>query len=123
MTVAAHGTLVLVPNALDFGTANPIDLNAALPLAVIQRASRLTHWVVEDAKTARAFLKRVAAIAPLERPVQAIDIRVLPRPPKGRIEHDTSLMDQLLEPAVAGADSGKKGIAALISAPSSLRKV
>ena len=106
MTAAAHGTLVLVPNALDFGTAIPINLNAALPLAVIQRASHLTHWVVEDAKTARAFLKRVAALAPLVRPVQAMEIRVLPRPPKGRVEPDTSAMHQLLEPAVAGADIG-----------------
>jgi len=123
MTGAARGTLVLVPNALDFGTAIPIDLNAALPLAVVQRASRLTHWVVEDAKTARAFLKRVAAIAPLQRPLQALDIRELPRPPKGRIEPDSSAMDKLLEPAVAGADIGllsEAGLPAVADAGSTL---
>jgi 16S rRNA (cytidine1402-2'-O)-methyltransferase len=106
MTATAHGTLVLVPNALDLGTATPVDLNAALPLAVIQRAARLAHWVVEDAKTARAFLRRVAAIAPLERPVQAIEIRELPRPSAGAIESDMPLMRELLKPALAGMDLG-----------------
>lgn len=106
MSAAARGTLVLVPNALDLGAAAPVDLNAALPLAVIQRAARLTHWVVEDAKTARAFLKRVAAVAPLERPVQAIAIRELPRPAKGRIESDGPLMRELLQPVLAGVDLG-----------------
>jgi 16S rRNA (cytidine1402-2'-O)-methyltransferase len=106
MTATTRGTLVLVPNALDFGTASAIDLNAALPLAVIQTASHLTHWVVEDAKTARAFLKRVAASAALQRPLQALDIRELPRPAKGRAEPGTGRMEQLLAPALAGADIG-----------------
>jgi 16S rRNA (cytidine1402-2'-O)-methyltransferase len=106
MTAAAHGALVLVPNALDLGAATPLDLNAALPLAVIQRAARLAHWVVEDAKTARAFLKRVAAVAPLGRPVQAIEIRELPRPAKGPVESESLLMRELLQPALAGMDLG-----------------
>lgn len=106
MTAAARGTLVLVPNTLDFGTANPIDLTAALPLAVIRRASGLTHWVVEDAKTARAFLKRVAAVAPLTRPLQALDIRELPRPAKGRAGPDPVATEQLLAPAMTGVDIG-----------------
>ena len=31
----------------------------------MQTAARLTHWVAENAKTARAFLKRVDVLAPL----------------------------------------------------------
>ena len=73
------GTLVLVPNALDFGSPAPGDLGAQLPLAVIQRAAALEHWVVENAKTARAFLKRVALIAPLAAPLQALHIAEFPR--------------------------------------------
>ncbi|MFI4930249.1 MAG: ribosomal RNA small subunit methyltransferase I, partial [Burkholderiales bacterium] len=63
MTVPRPGTgrLVLVPNMLDFGSPVPLELSTGLPAAVIQRAAALTHWVVEDAKTARAFIKRVAA--------------------------------------------------------------
>ena len=42
----ANGSLYLVPNTLDFGTKGPIpDLQEVLPLAVIQRAAKLTHWV------------------------------------------------------------------------------
>jgi 16S rRNA (cytidine1402-2'-O)-methyltransferase len=106
MTATVRGTLVLVPNALDLGAVAPVDLNAALPLAVIQRAARLTHWVVEDAKTARSFLRRVAAVAPLGRALQAIEIRELPRPSKGRLVADTSAMDELMQPALAGVDLG-----------------
>lgn len=103
MTAAAgpaSGTLVLVPNALDFGAADPGDLGAHLPPAVIQRAARLEHWVVENAKTARAFLKRVAVIAPLARPLQALHITELPR------QSGTDDVTTLLRPAVDGHDVG-----------------
>ena len=73
-----------------------------LPLAVIQRAAALTHWVVENAKTARAFLKRVAAVAPLAAPLQALQIVELPRPRQGRraAARDAELA-ALLQPAQA----------------------
>jgi len=76
------GTLWLVPNALDLG-AEPVPLEDVLPLGVIRRASGLRHWVVEDARSARAFLKRVHAVAPLLQPLQSLEIIELPRPPKG----------------------------------------
>lgn len=59
---AERGSLVLVPNALDLGDLKPPPLESVLPLAVIRRAAGLLHWIVEDAKSARAFLKRVQAI-------------------------------------------------------------
>ena len=77
--------LYLVPNALDHGTtaaSGPLD--DVLPRGAIVVAARLEHWLVENAKTARAFLKRVDAVAPLARPLQALSIVELPKPPKGR---------------------------------------
>ncbi|HSB23675.1 MAG TPA: SAM-dependent methyltransferase [Burkholderiaceae bacterium] len=101
------GSLVLVPNLLDFGSPQPLPLDTGLPLAVIQRAAVLTHWVVEDAKTARAFIKRVAAVVPLTMPLQLQSIRELPRPVKGRgeVPSDRDLA-ALLEPTQQGHDIG-----------------
>ena len=76
------GRLLLVPNTLDLGAA-PVDIQQLLPLGVLQCAAGLGHWLAEDARSTRAFLKRVHAVVPLARPLQAIDIRELPRPQKG----------------------------------------
>jgi 16S rRNA (cytidine1402-2'-O)-methyltransferase len=79
-----HGKLYLVPNTLDFGIDGPLpSLEETLAPAVIRLASRLEHWVVENAKSARSFLKRVDAIAPLARPLQELRIAEIPRPAKG----------------------------------------
>lgn len=103
------GALILVPNTLDFGAlpdgAPPPDLRSVLPQAVIETAARLGHWACENARTTRAFLKRVDAVAPLARPLQAIEIRELPRPPKGRATEPPDLRP-LLAPALAGHDLG-----------------
>ena len=102
------GRLLLVPNALDFGAVAPAeaaDLNEVLPLGVIRTAARLEHWVAENAKTTRAFLKRVDAIVPLVRPLQEISIIELPRPAKGR-PGATVDPSPLLAPALQGADIG-----------------
>ena len=103
----ATGALVLVPNALDFGAATAGDVQAALPVPVLQRAAAIRHWVVEDAKSARAFLARVAAVAPLAVPIQGLDIRELPRPRKGgapAVESDLAGLKALLVPAQQGHD-------------------
>jgi 16S rRNA (cytidine1402-2'-O)-methyltransferase len=116
MSAAAEpraGALVLVPNALDFGAPQPGDLRAHLPLAVIERAAALTHWAVENAKTARAFLKRVAAIAPLAAPLQLLHIVELPRSDRGIGDSD---LDTLLQPTHTGHDVGvlsEAGLAAV----------
>jgi 16S rRNA (cytidine1402-2'-O)-methyltransferase len=103
---ALTGTLLLVPNALDLGTA-PGDLREVLPDGVIAQAARLTHWVVEDARSARAFLKRVGALHPLALPLQQTDVRELPRPRKGSGETVPEReWDALLRPARQGQDVG-----------------
>lgn len=101
------GSLLLVPNTLDFGATQAPDLGALLGTHVITEAARLTHWVAEDAKVARAFLKRVAAQTPLALPLQSIQINELPRPPKGRsVGADAQGLAALLAPALQGHDIG-----------------
>jgi 16S rRNA (cytidine1402-2'-O)-methyltransferase len=104
---APRGRLILVPNTLDLGAAQVPPIDAVLPASVLQHAARLAHWVAEDAKTTRAFLKRVDAVVPLARPLQTIDIRELPRPRKGphAVAQASDLLP-LLAPALAGADLG-----------------
>jgi len=102
------GTLFLVPNALDFGVATELPpLSDDLPMGVLRTAARLTHWVAENAKTTRAFLKRVDAEVRLSQPLQAIEIAELPRPQKGtKNPPSASDVERLLSPALAGHDVG-----------------
>lgn len=111
---AQLGRLYLVPNTLDLGTvsepAPPLSL--VLPVGVIERAATLQYWVAENAKSARAFLKRVHLIAPLSVPVQQMNIQQLPRPPKGgnkgpaNGESGAAQWLDLLKPAIQGHDLG-----------------
>lgn len=100
------GTLVLVPNALDLG-ADAVDLRDVLPDGVIRRAAAITHWAAEDARSARAFLKRVADVAPLVVPLQSMAITELPRPRKGSGEAiPAATWRALLQPALDGHELG-----------------
>jgi 16S rRNA (cytidine1402-2'-O)-methyltransferase len=100
------GRLLLVPNTLDLGAAE-VELQDVLPLGVIRQAAALAHWAAEDARSARAFLKRVAAVVPLAQSLQETSIRELPRPRKGSREPVPAVEWQaLLEPALAGHDLG-----------------
>jgi 16S rRNA (cytidine1402-2'-O)-methyltransferase len=100
------GRLVLVPSTLDLGTA-PEPVDTVLTSHALRRAASLRHWVVENAKAARALLKRVDALQPLSTPLQSLDIRELPRPRKGS-GNTTSEAEwkALLAPALAGEAVG-----------------
>jgi 16S rRNA (cytidine1402-2'-O)-methyltransferase len=102
------GKLILMPNTLDFGVDDSLDLREVLPQRVIETAARLTHWAAENAKTTRSLLKRIDAVAPLAQPLQAMQITELPRPPKGGRGggDDATAWLALLEPARAGQDVG-----------------
>ena len=105
--MSSVGSLYLVPNTLDFGApGEPARLDELLPLGVIRVASRLEHWVCENARTTRAFLKRVDAVCPLERPLQELSIVELPRPRKGTSGGSALDFTVLLAPALAGHDLG-----------------
>jgi 16S rRNA (cytidine1402-2'-O)-methyltransferase len=102
----SKGTLLLVPNTLDLG-ADEVDLREILPDAVMRRAAALQHWAAEDARSTRAFLKRVGAIFPLALPLQSITITELPRPRKGSHEPvPPAAWRALLQPALDGQDLG-----------------
>jgi 16S rRNA (cytidine1402-2'-O)-methyltransferase len=105
------GKLYLVPNTLDFGIGSgdhPLpDIQQVLPLGTIEAAACLTHWVTENAKTTRAFLKRVHAVRPLPLPLQELHLVELPRPPKGqRGAIPAPELSALLQPALDGSDIG-----------------
>ena len=117
------GRLLLVPNTLDLGCPDPVsgdapDLQQVLPLGVIREAARITHWVAENAKTTRAFLKRVDQVIPLSQALQGLSIEELPRPvkggkadkgpkdAKGAASGQAATLASLLAPARAGHDIG-----------------
>ena len=59
----AHGKLYLVPAPLDFGCAEQAPLTDVLPQATLHIAAHLQHWICENAKTTRAYFKRLQANA------------------------------------------------------------
>jgi 16S rRNA (cytidine1402-2'-O)-methyltransferase len=85
--MSAAATLYLVPTPLDHGCASLAPLEQVLPLGTIQTAASLSHWISENAKSTRAFLKRVSAAAPLARPIQAQRIIELPHAAHKKGDH------------------------------------
>lgn len=103
----SRGKLYLVPAPLDFGCDTQAPLQDALPLGTLQTAAGITHWVCENAKTARAYLKRIDAVVPLAQPLQAQQIQELPREVHKKGDH-TGQFDArpLLAAALEGHDIG-----------------
>ena len=101
------GSLYLVPTPLDFGV-EPAPLGVALPEHTLTQAAGLTHWITENAKSTRAFLKRVAEQHPLAAPLQAQQIVELPREVHKKGDHGPGGFDAkpLLAPAQQGHDVG-----------------
>lgn len=85
------GTLFLVPCTL--GDSDPIEV---LPQRTLAAVRRLDHFVVEEPKTARAFLKRVG----MQRPLAELLMQTLN-------EHtDKRTVPALLQPLLEGQDVG-----------------
>ncbi len=110
-TNKTRGTLYLVPAPLDFGCDVQMPLQDSLPGATLVTAARLTHWVCENAKSARAYLKRVDALHPLAAPLQEQTITELPREVHKKGDHGgkgSAAFDArpLLAAALAGHDIG-----------------
>ena len=89
------GRLYLLPNAL-----GPGDLQAVLPAATSSIAARLDYFIGENAKSTRAYLKRVDAVVPLAHPIQRIEIAELD------VGTPQSALPALLAPLLAGRDCG-----------------
>ena len=100
----AWEALARVATAAGVAAARQQAVAAAAP--VIARAARITHWVVEDARSARAFLERVRRMVPLALPLQQQAIDVLPRAPKGRSPDRPPSIEPLLAPALEGHELG-----------------
>ena len=63
--MSPSGRLFLVPAPLDFGCAEVAELTDVLPQGSLVAAARIQYWVCENAKSARASLKRIGAVVPL----------------------------------------------------------
>ena len=106
-----RGILYLVPAPLDFGCESQAPLTEALPEGTLRQAARLAHWICENAKSCRAYLKRVDALHPLGAPLQTQQITELPREVHKKGDHGArghASFDArpLLAPALAGHDMG-----------------
>lgn len=86
------GSLYLIPSNL----SDPFTPTQILPATVIATAIRLNHYVAENAKSARAFLKGIGVV----RPMAQISIQQL----NSQTRADT--LTQMIAPLLAGHDVG-----------------
>ena len=101
------GKLYLVPAPLDFGCDTQAPLQDALPLGTLQVAAGITHWICENAKSARAYLKRIDAVVPLAAPLQSQQIDELPREVHKKGDHAGQFDARpMLAAALEGHDVG-----------------
>jgi len=106
-TVSTKGRLYLVPAPLDFGCAETPDLRATMPMGTVTVAASLSQWICENAKSARAYLKRVNDITPLCQPIQAMSLVELPREVHKKGDHHGNFDARpLLQPALQGQHIG-----------------
>lgn len=95
------GILYLVPNTL--GSADTVDgmaLCSVLPDEVQALAARLDYYIGENAKSTRAFLKRINVRHPLVQPLQEINIVEL------NVNTDAASLPALLAPLLQGRNAG-----------------
>jgi 16S rRNA (cytidine1402-2'-O)-methyltransferase len=102
-----QGKLFLVPAPLDFGCEQLAPLQDVMPLQTLKIAASLSHFVCENAKSTRAYLKRVGELVPLNQPVQALQIIELPREVHKKGDHSGNFDARpLLKAALEGHDIG-----------------
>src|SRR5690606_20281695 len=82
-----------------------------LPSGTLQTAARLDQWICENAKSARAYLKRIGEVHPLATVLQQQQITELPREVHKKGDHGgkgSAPFDArpLLAAALAGKDMG-----------------
>ena len=99
------GTLYLVPNTLG-DNARSAQLPHVMPIETMCCASQLRHWIVEDAKTARALLKSIDTLAPLACPIQEMQMTEWRGAARNAKYGDKIKPETLLEPLLHGIDIG-----------------
>ena len=78
-----------------------------MPAGTLAVAARLQHWVCENAKSTRAYLKRVDVSHPLAHTLQTLNLQELPREVHKKGDHTGNFDARpLLAPALQGHDMG-----------------
>jgi len=107
MNSATKGKLYLVPAPLDFGCDTQAPLQDVMPWGTLQVAARLPCWICENAKSTRAYLKRINELQPLTHAMQSLQIQELPREVHKKGDHTGNFDARpLLMPAMEGRDMG-----------------
>ena len=81
------GTLFLVPAPLNFGCDGTVALATSMPAGTLLAASNISHWVYENAKSTRAYLKRIHETHPLCQPLKSMQLQELPREMHKKRDH------------------------------------
>ena len=102
---ASLGTLFLIPNTLG-DESRAEQLPWVLPRETIAQTAKLVHWVVEDAKTARAFLKAVDSVTPLACSIQEMQMSEWRGVARNAKYGDAVKPLDLLKPLMHGKDMG-----------------
>ena len=101
------GKLFLVPAPLDFGCHQEAPLANVMPMGTLEIAAQVSHWICENAKTTRAYLKRIDGISPLRMSIQSQTITELPRHVHKKGDHLGEFdAKPLLGAALQGQDIG-----------------
>jgi 16S rRNA (cytidine1402-2'-O)-methyltransferase len=103
----SKGKLYLVPAPLDFGCDDAAPLQQVMPQGTLEVAAKLGFWVSENARSTRAYLKRVNELHALSQPIQALQIQELPREVHKKGDHGGNFDARpLLQAALQGHDMG-----------------
>jgi len=103
MAQVEAGTLYLVPAPLDFGCAVQAPLADVMPERTLAAAAGITCWICENAKSARAYLKRIGESHALALPMREQQIAELPREVHKKGDHAGGFDARpLLAPALQG---------------------
>ena len=101
------GTLYLVSAPLDFGCDSQTPLDQVLPAGTLAVAASLQHWVCENAKSTRAYLKRISQTHALCAPLQAMQLQELPHAVHKEGDHQGNFDARpLLQAALQGHSIG-----------------
>lgn len=107
MAATPTGKLYLVPAPLDYGCALEAPLADVMPAGTLAVAAGIRHWVCENARSARAYLKRINELHAIALPLREQQITELPREVHKKGDHQGGFdAAHLLAPALQGHDVG-----------------